>query len=59
MKFVNVRTVKAKLSEYLNSGEQIIITKWGIPFALLTPLTEEDVKKLGDKGVEGMREEVE
>ena len=54
MRFASVRTLKAKLCEYLNSGQKVIVTKHGVPVALLTPLSEKDVKELADKGVAGL-----
>ena len=46
MKFISVREAKAKLSKILRdtTKEDIIITSWGKPKALLQKLGEEDLE---------------
>lgn len=47
MKFVNVRELKAKASEYLalaEKGENIVIMSRGKPRAAILPLREEDLE---------------
>lgn len=46
MKFVSTKKMKAELSYYLNSLDKtgpIIVTKYGVPKALVIPFTEDDI----------------
>ena len=51
MKFVSVAEVKNRLSIYLAQArkkkEPIIVTHHGKPYALIQPISEEDLEELG------------
>lgn len=39
MKFVNVREVRLKLAELIDSEEEVVITRYGKPVSRLVPVT--------------------
>jgi prevent-host-death family protein len=51
MKFASVAEVKNRLSAYLAQAkrrkEPIVVTHHGKPYALIQPITEQDLEKLG------------
>jgi len=55
MRFASVAQVKDELSEYLararKNNEPIIVTHHGKPYALIQPLSEEDLEELEWKGL--------
>jgi len=50
MRFASVAEVKNKFSEYLSvshqAGEPIVVTYHGKPYALIQPLSEQDLEEL-------------
>ncbi len=61
MEIVNTRSVKAKLSEYLNSLEEkgpVVITSNGKPKALLLSFSEEDLIGLVVENSDGLRDAI-
>lgn len=38
MKFVNIRELRSKLAELIESGEEIVITRYGKPVSRLAPI---------------------
>lgn len=46
MQFVNVREFKIHATKYLNSQEEVVITKYGKPIARLVPETAESLSDL-------------
>ncbi len=59
MRFASVAEVKNQLSRYLaqarKTGEPIIVTHHGRPYALIHPITEKDLEDLGWKRLGEMR----
>ena len=55
MRFASVAQVKDRLSEYLarsrKKNEPIVVTHHGKPYALIQPLSEEDLEELEWKGL--------
>ena len=55
MRFASVAQVKDRLSEYLarsrKKNEPIVVTHHGKPYALIQPLSEEDLEELAWKGL--------
>lgn len=57
MKFANVRELKAKTSDILKEvelGEEIVVTYHGKPKALLSKISEQEIKILKKTGKEGV-----
>jgi len=50
MRFASVAEVKNKFSEYLSvshqAGEPIVVTNHGKPYALIQPLSEQDMEEV-------------
>ena len=59
MRFASVAEVKNGLSEYLSrvreKGEPIVVTHHGKPYALIQPLSEEDLEELEWKQLAGRK----
>ena len=59
MRFASVADVKNDLSEYLaraqKKKEAIVVTRHGKPYALIQPITEQDLESLEWKGLAGKR----
>ncbi len=55
MRFASVAEVKNGLSAYLERAskrkEPVVVTRHGKPYALIQPITEEDLEKLEWKGL--------
>jgi len=55
MRFASVADVKNALSEYLaraqKKKEPIVVTRHGKPYALIQPITEQDLESLEWKGI--------
>lgn len=55
MRFASVADVKNELSEYLaraqRKKEPIVVTRHGKPYALIQPITEQDLEGLEWKGI--------
>ena len=55
MRFASVADVKNDLSEYLaraqKKKEAIVVTRHGKPYALIQPITEEDLENLEWRGL--------
>lgn len=56
MKFTNVRDLKAKTSDilkYVDSGGNVVVTYHGKPKAIISKITESDIKIIKKTGSEG------
>ncbi len=55
MRFASVADVKNDLSEYLARAQQkkepIVVTRHGKPYAIIQPITEQDLESLEWKGL--------
>ena len=55
MRFASVAEIKDGLSEYLararKKNEPIVVTRHGKPYAIIQPITEEDLESLEWKGL--------
>ena len=45
MEFVTTRDFKIKANKYLNKKNDIVITKYGNPVAILSPIEEDSVEE--------------
>jgi prevent-host-death family protein len=59
MRFASIAEVKHGLSAYLERAqkrkEPIVVTRYGQPYALIQPMTEQDIEHLEWKGLAARR----